>query len=109
MNQIQSMPKPQLQWIVTANYTADGSVAYLKADQTFTREVSAAIVFETKDAAEAAQQLTATAENLVTDSYLTEVARGPQGGLDVLTTRERIRAQGPTVAYGHPSKSTAAR
>jgi hypothetical protein len=94
------MPKPQLQWIVTANFTADGAVAYLCADQAFGRTLAEALVFETKEEAEAARQIALGAEQVVSDPYLTEVARGPQGGLDVLTTRERIRSQGPTVTYG---------
>jgi Protein of unknown function (DUF2849) len=106
IDQIQGMPKPQLQWIVTANFTADGSVAYLRADQTFSGAVADVFVFDTKEAAEAALQLAAAAEQLVSDPYLTEVAKAPQGGLDVLTTRERIRAHGPTVPYGRTPNPT---
>jgi hypothetical protein len=94
------MSKPKLQWIVTANFTSDGAVAYLGSDQSFGRVVTDALVFETKEEAEAARQIALGAEQVVSDPYLTEVARGPQGGLDVLTARERIRSQGPTVTYG---------
>ena len=99
------MPKPQLKWIVTANFTADGSVAYFKADQTWSRAVSEVAVFATKDEAEAARQLALSAEALVADPYLTEVTDGSQGALDVLSARERIRSQGPTVRYGHRSNA----
>lgn len=99
------MPKPQLKWIVTANFTADGAVAYFKADQTFSRSLADAVVFATKDEAEAARQLALSAEAIVADPYLTEVADGSQGALDVLSARERIRSQGPTVRYGHSSST----
>jgi hypothetical protein len=95
------MPKPALKWIVTANFTADGAVAYFKADQSFGRALEEAVVYETKDEAEAARQIAAGAERLVSDPYLTEVAPGSQG-LDALTARERIRSQGPTVRVRRP-------
>ena len=95
------MPKPELKWIVTANFTADGAVAYFKADQTFGHQLEQAAVFETKEAAEAACQIAAGAERIVSDPYLTEVAPGSQG-LDALSARERIRSQGPTVRVRRP-------
>ncbi|MEY4578770.1 MAG: hypothetical protein RL701_3473 [Pseudomonadota bacterium] len=93
------MPKQQLKWIVTANFTADGAVAYLKADRSFSGNLSEAEVFPGKDEAEAARQVSLRAEAIVTDPYLTEVA-DTGATLDVLTARERIRSQGPTVPYG---------
>ncbi|HEY2732916.1 MAG TPA: DUF2849 domain-containing protein, partial [Polyangiales bacterium] len=90
------MPKAELKWIVTANFTADGAVAYFRADQTFGHKLEEAARFDTKEAAEAARQIAVAAEALVSDPYLTEVAPAPQG-LDALTARERIRSQGPTV------------
>jgi len=100
------MPKPALKWIVTANFTADGGVAYLKADQTFGRMLDEAAIFETEAEAEAARQVALRAERLVSDPYLTEVAPGSQG-LDALTARERIRSQGPTVRVRRPDPTVA--
>jgi hypothetical protein len=100
------MPKPQLKWIVTANFTAEGSVAYFKADRTFSRALADAQVFATKEEAEEARLHALSVEAEVADPYLTEVADGSQGALDVLTARERIRSQGPTVHYGHRGTKT---
>jgi hypothetical protein len=96
------MPKPQLKWIVTANFTSEGAVAYLRADQSFGRQVSDALVFESKDDAEAARAQAAAVESVVSEPYLTEVST-TGGALDVLTARERIRSQGPSVPYGRPA------
>jgi hypothetical protein len=104
------MPKAPLNWIVTANFTADGSVAYLAADQTFSRNVADVVVFAIKDDAEAARKLALGREAIVSDPYLTEVsdADGDAGErLDVRSTRERIRAKGPTVPYGRAPKTSA--
>ena len=109
MPQNQTMPKPPLQWIVTANFTADGSVAYLAADQRFSRNVADVVVFATKDEAEAARKDVLGREAIVSDPYLTEVsdANADSGeALDVLSTRERIRAKGPTVPYGRAPKTS---
>jgi hypothetical protein len=104
MNHSILMRKAELKWIVTANYTSDGAVAYFRADQSFGRKLDEAAVFDTKDAAEAARQIALGAERLVSDPYLTEVAPAPQG-LDALTARERIRSQGPTVRIRRPDPS----
>jgi hypothetical protein len=102
------MAKPQLKWIVTANFTSEGSVAYMRADQTFGGKLSEAALFDSQEAAEAARQIALAAEQLVSDPYLTEVAPGSQG-LDALTARERIRSEGPTVRYGRPASSLSGR
>jgi hypothetical protein len=95
-------------WIVTANYTSDGAVAYLRADSGFSRKLAEAQTFETKDAAEAARIQAAAAEREVSDPYLTEVGIAPQG-LDALTARERIREQGPTVRLRRPDPTVQGR
>jgi hypothetical protein len=102
------MPKPPLQWIVTANFTADGAVAYFRADHSFSKQLSDAAVFDTKEAGEEAVKIALTNERLVADPYLTEVAAAPQG-LDALTARERIRSQGPTVRVRRPDPMTSSR
>jgi hypothetical protein len=94
------MPKAPLKWIVTGNLTADGAVAYLKADRGFGRKVEDAQIFPTKEEAEAARLLLAKQEAVISDPYLTEIAE-TGGKLDLLSARERIRSQGPTVPFGH--------
>jgi len=93
------MPKAPPRWIVSANFTTDGSVAYVSATRSFSRQLSDAVVFGTKDEAETALAEAQRAEAVVCDPYLVEVAESGTG-LDVLSARERIRSQGPTVAYG---------
>lgn len=94
------MPKQPLKWIVTANYTVDGAVGYFTAARSFSRHVSDALVFTTKDEAESARTEAMRAEAVVTDPYLMEVVDS-DGKLDLLSARERIRSLGPTVPYGH--------
>jgi len=94
------MPKPPLKWIVTANFTVDGAVGYFTAARSFSRQVADAIVFASKEEAEAARLEAVRAEAVVTDPYLMEVVES-DGKLDLLSARERIRSLGPTVPYGH--------
>jgi hypothetical protein len=101
------MPKPPLKWIVTGNFTVDGAVAYMTPARGFARTAREAAVFTTKDEAEAARLHALNAEAEICDPYITEVAESPDG-LDLLSARERIRCQGPTIRYGrHEPKSTA--
>lgn len=93
------MPKPPLKWVVTANFTVDGAVGYFTAARTFSRQVSDAVVFATKDDAEAARLEALRAEAVVADPYLVEVTES-DGKLDLMSARERIRSLGPTVRYG---------
>jgi hypothetical protein len=102
------MPKLPPKWIVTANYTADGAVAYFRADQSFSRHFADAKVFETKEAAEAAVQIALADEYTVSDPYLSEVAVAPEG-LDALSARERIRSQGPSVRVRRPDPTVPTR
>lgn len=95
------MAKLPLKWIVTGNFTADGSVAYLRADGGYGHELTAAKLFESKDDAEEARKHALQVERLISDPYLTEVGIAPQG-LDALSARERIRQHGPTVRVRRP-------
>jgi hypothetical protein len=93
--------KPDLKWVVTANFTADAAVGYMRTDKTFSLKVAEAAVFDTKDAADGFRKLALRYERIVSDPYLIEVSPTPQG-LDLLTARERIRSQGPTVRVRRP-------
>jgi hypothetical protein len=103
-----NMGKLPLKWVVTANFTADGAVAYLRAGGEFGHKLTEAQLFETKDEAEAARQIVLGAERVVSDPYLTEVGIAPQG-LDALSARERIRDQGPSVRVRRPDPSVSGR
>jgi len=82
---------------VTANFTADGSVAYRRADGTWSSRFSDAEAFlseaETTEIVKRAAQLE---QRLVSDPYAIDVGFGPNG-IFPNTARERIRAEGPTV------------
>ena len=103
-----NMAKLPLKWIVTGNFTADGGVAYLRADGALVRHLREAQVFETKEAAEAARQSILGAERIVSDPYLTEVGDALQG-LDALSARERIRDAGPSIRVRRPDPSATGR
>jgi len=87
----------ETRWIVTANFTADGSVAYRRADGTWSSRFSDAEAFlseaETTEIVKRAAQLE---QRLVSDPYAIDVGFGPNG-IFPNTARERIRAEGPTV------------
>jgi hypothetical protein len=98
------MPANQpLQWIVTANFTSEGAVAYLRSDKSLTRVLDEAARFATKEEAEAMRQVALGMEALIADPYVVEVAELPNGGgVDALSARERIRAQGPSIRVRRP-------
>jgi hypothetical protein len=101
------MGKAGNHWIVTGSFTADGAVAYWGADGSFKRTLIEAQIFDSKEAAEAVLKTAVQAERIVCDPYLTEVGVAPQG-LDALSARERIRAEGPTIRVRRPDPSRAA-
>lgn len=96
------MSKPVTQFIVTANYTDDGAVAYRRADGSWTRVFAEAGTFATEDEAKpAVAHADAKEQRLVADPYAIDVEAGAQG-LVPLTARERIRAYGPTIPMRRP-------
>lgn len=94
-------PTKSLHWLVTAGFTADGSVAYLRADHSFCRRVEQAALFDAKADAEEARRIALRNERVVADPYVIEVAR-TGAELDLRSARERIRAHGPTVRLRRP-------
>jgi hypothetical protein len=91
------MAKPEVRWIVTANFTADGAVAYRKTDGTWSRELKDAGVFDAEaDAQPFVAEAAKKEQRLVSDPYGIDVGLGPDG-IVALTARERIRATGPTI------------
>jgi len=102
------MGKLPLKWIVTGNFTANGSVAYLRADGGFSNALTEAKIFDSKEEAEAARVGALQAERIVSDPYLTEVGIAQQG-LDTLSARERIREKGPSVRIRRPDPTVGGR
>jgi hypothetical protein len=88
--------------VVTANRLSDGAVVYRTADGGWSARLG-----DAEDVAEEAEaeELMAKAEAdvaacRVIEPYVMAVERSAKG-LGPLSQRERIRARGPTVPYGH--------
>ncbi len=84
-------------WIVTGNFTDDGSVAYRRADGTWSKRLAdAGLLADEATAKHHALAAVATEQRLISDPYGIEVyADGTT--IDPLTARQRIRANGPTI------------
>lgn len=102
------MSQREICWVVTANFTADGGVAYLEPGGVWSRSVAAARVFATEEeAAPLVKKAAAEEQRLVSDPYAIDM--GLVEGVPVpLTARERIRATGPTVRIRRPDSSASA-
>lgn len=96
-----SVPSPN-HWIVTANFTESGSVAWRKADGTWSLQIADAGLLADEAAATAVATAASTNEQrVVSDPYAIGVlAEG--GAIDPLTARERIRAAGPSIPMRRP-------
>jgi Protein of unknown function (DUF2849) len=96
------MSSPEIRWIVTANFTADGGVAYRRADGTWSRVFAESGVFATEeDALPIVQSIVKNEQRLISDPYGIDV--GWTGStIEPLTARERIRRDGPTVPIRRP-------
>lgn len=99
----------QTRWIVTANFTADGSVAYRRSDGTWSGHFADAEVFLTEEeTAEIVRRAGQLEQRLVSDPYGIDVGFGPNG-IFPNTARERIRAEGPTVPVRRPDTGVVSR
>lgn len=96
-------------FVVTANFTDDGSVAWRRADGSWGKRLAESGLVDDEAAATAlAASANAAEQRLVSDPYVIEVfADG--GTIDALTARERIRANGPTVPLRRPDSGVARR
>jgi hypothetical protein len=89
-------------FVVSAALTSSGAPAYLKADGSWTSDLTEAQPVPSKDEA---QQLAVQADleqqAVVCDPYCFPV-RFEQGAIDALSARENIRAKGPSVPIRRP-------
>jgi hypothetical protein len=84
-------------WIVTANFTETGAVAWRRADGTWSRKVQEAGLLDDEASAKAqAARTSATEQREISDPYVIEVQLEGEA-IELLSARERIRANGPTV------------
>jgi hypothetical protein len=96
------MPKPKgTHWVITAGFTDDGGPAFLRRDGKWSRNLQEAWPIE-GDAQKDEQLAAALRQEVeVCDPYAYQVSLTPQG-IDPLSAKEGIRANGPSVSYRRP-------
>lgn len=85
----------EIRWVITANFTEDGAVAWRRSDGTWARSIAEASHHTEADA----KPLVESAKlelHLVCDPYPAAV-RVEEGVIRPASTRERVRACGPTI------------
>lgn len=87
--------------IVTANLLATGAVVFLGADETWVKDVGAALEFADAESAEGglAVGLRDAERAIVVDPFVTEKVPA-EDGKSGMTLRDTIRAFGPTIKFG---------
>ena len=95
--------------IITANRLSDGAVVYLSAEGWLT-EIARAAVLSAHDAIEAGMAAAARAvhQREVIDTAAIDVALDDASTPVPVRLRERIRAFGPTVAFGEAARAALA-
>jgi hypothetical protein len=90
-------------WVITGKLTDDGANAWRRADGSWSRRLADAGVFLDELTARAPlAEIVAREQREISDPYVIEVfADGTT--IDPLTARERIRANGPTIAIARRS------
>jgi selenocysteine lyase/cysteine desulfurase len=88
-------------FLVTANFTEDGHVAWRRADGTWARRVDEAGPVDEAAAARAAAAAQVHEQREVSNPYVIEIELA-DGAITLLTARERIRAHGPTIRVRRP-------
>lgn len=85
-------------WMITGNATEDGAPIYLQAHGRWTRRCADALAITNEDERARLLGEARLAERIVCDPYFVEVREPTRGQLAPISLRERIRAEGPTVA-----------
>lgn len=99
---LRPMSQLGIRFLVTANFTDDGAVAYRRADGTWSRQLADAGTFSSEaEAQPVAERAAAEEQREVADPYAIDVRVGAEG-LEPTTARERIRAYGPTIPMRRP-------
>ena len=88
-------------WIVTGNFTEDGSVAWRRANGTWSRQIADAELVDEPTAKALATKAGSTEQREICDPYGIEVDASGDS-IDPLTARQRIRANGPTIQLRRP-------
>jgi hypothetical protein len=87
--------------VVTARFLADGAPAYLTQAGTWTRSLQEANVLPLATGTEYASARAQTDQATVADPYVFKV-EVRNAVIDALSTRERIRANGPSIRMRRP-------
>ena len=88
-------------FVISASFTESGAPAYLTRNGTWARDLQAAVPIATEAERDALLAEALRQERQVCDAYFFDV-RIDAGVIDPLSTRERIRAEGPTVRIRRP-------
>lgn len=89
-------------WIITGSFTEDGAVAWRRADGTWSRAFAdVGVVDSEANAKELAAAAAKREQREISDPYVVEV-RATDGKVELLSARERIRANGPTIRIRRP-------
>lgn len=97
-----SFAKPT-HYVVTAGFTDDGAVAYLRADGAWSGNLTEAATWASEADAEARIADVKKQERIVCDPYAFGVKL--EGGvIDPMSAREAIRAKGPTTPIRRPDR-----
>ena len=88
-------------FVISASFTDSGTPAYLGPDGTWSRHLQSATPIATEAERDALLERALRNEHEVCDAYFFDV-RIEASVIDPLSTRERIRAEGPTVRIRRP-------
>ena len=87
--------------VVTARRLADGAPVFLTSAGAWSTALGEAVSFDAEQASQEASARGQTEQHLVCDPYTFPV-RVADGVVEPVSTRERIRSQGPTVPIRRP-------
>lgn len=85
--------------VVTANRLADGAVVWLSVEGRWTDTLAGAAVADTSDAVLALLDVANADENVAVGAYPARVVLSADGVPAPANLRERIRVEGPTIAF----------
>ena len=88
-------------FVISANFLASGAPAYLAPGGDWVHELQRALTIDSESERDALLEQALGQERLVCDPYFFDV-RVEGHAIDPISTRERIRAEGPTVRIRRP-------
>ena len=88
-------------FVISANFLSSGAPAYLAAGGDWVRELQQALTIPSEAERDALLEQALKQERLVCDPYFFDV-RLEGTAIDPISTRERIRAEGPTTRIRRP-------